>query len=260
MEGQALIWEKRISHPGLKMFRVVRGRDPATVELMANLQLQRWEERWGKIELASSKRRKEEEAAKVSFQKKELALLRTREAERQQKALEQILLDGIEVDSVLDWEKLKDRSGFSEPQPTGKSPIVGMPEPRNDAVEFRPVLNLLDRLIPNSRSRRAAEAEQRFLNAKREWTAKDQQIRDANAKQQTEYETSLSNGSQREHRMLRRWPGNMRKWRLRKRLTNRRIQMAWSNIGRRYSSPPNTLKDFPNRSHWTTYPRRKPWS
>ena len=186
-----MIWEKRISHPGLKMFRVVRGRDPATVELTANLQLQRWEERWAKVEMANSKRKKEEEAAKVSFQKKELALLRTREAERQQKALEQILRDGIEIDSVLDWEKLKDRTGFPEPQPTGKLPILGMPEPRKDAVEFQPVLNLLDRLIPNRRSRRAAEAEQRFLNAQREWTAKDQQVRDANAKQQIEYEASL---------------------------------------------------------------------
>lgn len=191
MEGRVLIWERRISHPGLKMFRIVRGRDPATVDLMANLQLQRWEERWAKLELANSKRRKEEESAKVSFQKKELALQRTREAERQQKALEQILRDGIEVDSVLDWEKLKDRSGFSEPQPTGKLPIAGMPEPRKDAVEFQPVLNLLDRLIPSRRSRRVAEVEQRFLNATREWTAKDQQIRDANAKQQIEYETSL---------------------------------------------------------------------
>ena len=185
------MWEKRISHPGLKTFRKITGSDPATVELMAKLQLERWEDRWAKIELSNRKRKKEEEAAKASSQKKELALRRTREAEQRQKALEKILRDGIEVDSVLDWEKLKDRSAFLEPQPPGKTPIAAEPEPKKDASEFRVVLGLLDRLIPSRRSRKMAEAELRFLSAKRDWVLKNQQIRDANTKQQIEYEASL---------------------------------------------------------------------
>jgi hypothetical protein len=74
--------EKQMFHPGLKTFRVLRRGDQANVELMAKFQTDLWDERWRKIELANAKRQKEEEAAKVSFQKKELALQRTREAER----------------------------------------------------------------------------------------------------------------------------------------------------------------------------------
>ncbi len=41
--------EKRIFHPGLKTFRVVRGTDNRTVEFLANWQMEAWDERWRKI-------------------------------------------------------------------------------------------------------------------------------------------------------------------------------------------------------------------
>jgi restriction system protein len=257
--GSALIWEKRISHPGLKTFRIIKGRDPATVELMANLQLQRWEERWAKIELANSKRRREEESAKVSFQRKELALLRTREAERQQKALEQILRDGIEVDAVLDWEKLKDRSSFAQPQPTGKPPILGTPEPRQDAIEFQPVLNLLDRLIPSRRSRKAAEAERRFLDAKHEWRVKDQQIRDANARLQVEYETSLREWIAKRTLHATTLAGQHAEVEAKKRAYESKdpdgLIEYWSQVLLASEYPDG----FPNRFRWTTCQLRRLW-
>ena len=128
------MWEKQIFHPGLKVFRVIRGGDQGAVELMAKLQTELWDERWRKIQLANAKRRKEEEAARVSFQQKELALQRTREAERLLDSLTRILRDGIEIDHVLDWEKLKDRSPFSEPKPEPREQLSGWPAPQPDSV------------------------------------------------------------------------------------------------------------------------------
>lgn len=185
------MWEKQIFHPGLKAFRVIRGGDQATVELMAKFQTDLWDERWRKIQLASAKRKNEEEVARVTFQQKELALQRTREAERLLDSLARILRDGIEIDHVLDWEKLKDRSPFSEPKPEVPEQLSGWPAPQPDSVMFSPDLTFMDRLIPRRRSRRVAEAERRYLDAKAECNAKNLQIREANAKQQAEYEVKL---------------------------------------------------------------------
>ena len=77
------MWEKRILHPGLKTFRVIRGIDRATVELRAELQMDAWNARWKKIEDAAAKKAKEEEKARVFVGMKELAFKRTREAEQQ---------------------------------------------------------------------------------------------------------------------------------------------------------------------------------
>jgi|SRR5450631_614165 hypothetical protein len=142
------MWEKKIFHPGLKAFRVIRAADQATVELRSQLQIELWDERWRKIQLAGAKRKREEEAARVSFQKKELALQRTLEAEQQLDSLTRILQDGIEIDHVLDWEKLKDRSPFPEPRPEPRAPVSGPPAPKPDSPEFSPHLTFIDRLVP----------------------------------------------------------------------------------------------------------------
>jgi restriction system protein len=185
------MWEKKIFHPGLKAFRIMRAADQATVELRSQLQIELWDERWRKIQLAAAKRKKEEDAARVSFQKKELALQRTREAELQLDSLTRILRDGIEIDHVLDWEKLKDRSPFPEPKPEPREPLSDLPAPQPNSPEFSPRLTFIDRLIPSRRSHRVAEAERRYLNAKAAWSTKDQEIRETNAKQHTEYEARL---------------------------------------------------------------------
>jgi hypothetical protein len=90
----------------LKTFRVIRATDKATLELKARLQAEAWDERWRKILAAQAKRKKWDDAARQSFQKKELALQRTREVEQQQSDLSKILAEGIETDHVLDWETL----------------------------------------------------------------------------------------------------------------------------------------------------------
>jgi len=185
------VWEKRIFHPGLKAFRIVRGNDKATVEFKAQLQMEAWNDRWQKLQQSTARKAKEEAAAHISFQKKSLALNRTREAEEQMNALSRILRDGIEIDHVLDWEQLKNRSEFSEPSPEAPKPTFGSPAPQQDSLMFSTHLTLIDRLIPSRRARRFADSERRYLNAKAEWIVQEQQIREINSKQQTEHESKL---------------------------------------------------------------------
>jgi hypothetical protein len=69
-ELSTLVWEKKIFHAGLKAYRVVGGPDQATVEFKSQLQTQAWDDRWHKIQLSVAKRKKQDEAAAASFQKK----------------------------------------------------------------------------------------------------------------------------------------------------------------------------------------------
>jgi restriction system protein len=91
------MWEKRISHPGLKTFRVIRGMDQSVVELKAKLQAEIWDERWRKILRANEKREKDEEIARTRFQQKEFALQRTREAEEQRDSLTRLVSVGTSL-------------------------------------------------------------------------------------------------------------------------------------------------------------------
>lgn len=185
------MWEKKIFHPGLKAFRTVRGADKTTVEFIAQVQMEAWEERWRKIQLSEAKRRKEEEAARIDFQKKELALQRTREAERRLDALARILLDGIEIDHVLDWETLKQRAEFSEAPPVRPPLQLPPPSPRPEENRFLPRLTLIDWLIPSRRSRKLTEARRRYAEAKAEWGLLNRQTEESNASQQIDYEWKL---------------------------------------------------------------------
>jgi restriction system protein len=167
-----MLWERRISHPGLKAVRVIRGANLATVELMAKFQLEKWEERWRKIQAANVKKQKEDKAAELNFQKKELALKRTREAEQAHKAITQILRDGIEIDHVVDWESLKDRSPFSEPKPQGPEPLLGSPPPEQTSSPFLPHFTAFDWIVPGRRARKIDDARHRFREARHAWVAK----------------------------------------------------------------------------------------
>jgi restriction system protein len=191
LEARIFVWEKKVFHPGLKTFRIIRGSDNGTVELRAKLQMEAWNTRWEKIQQATAKKAKEEASARISFQRKHLALKRTREAEERLNALGRILRDGIEIDHVLDWEKLKDRSPFSEPEPKPPEVSFSLQPPESDSSAFSPNLRFIDRLISSRRSRKIAEAKQRYVRAKAEWSATDQQVRKHNAKQRANYDAAL---------------------------------------------------------------------
>jgi restriction system protein len=184
-------WEKKIYHPGLKTFRIIKGNDPGIVELRAKLQLEAWDIRFQKIEQAAAKKAREEAAARINFQKKDLATNRTREAAERLSALGRILGDGIEIDHAFDWENLKDRSPFSEPQPQSPEPSFSPPAPIPNSPAFSPRLTFIDRLIPSRKARKIAYAGQEYIRAKEDWLETDRQLRDNNAKQQQQHNSAM---------------------------------------------------------------------
>ena len=82
------MWEKRIAHPGLNTFRVVKGQSEYDVDMKAASQMAIWEERWNR-ELSSdraraAKQKSLEQRASSTMQvaaARAFALERTRELE-----------------------------------------------------------------------------------------------------------------------------------------------------------------------------------
>jgi restriction system protein len=196
------VWEKKLFHQGLKAFRVIRAADMATLELKARLQTEAWEERWRKIQTTEAKHRKQEEAARISFQRKELALQRTREAQQKIDALTGILADCIELDHVLDWNAMKQAFDLSEPAPQPPSPQAPPAPPVSGEARFTAKLDFLDRLIPSRRRRKIEDAQCRYSQARTEWETINKCIEQSNANQRAAYELKLQQWNKRktEHR------------------------------------------------------------
>jgi restriction system protein len=163
------VWRKTIYHRELKASRVVRGETREEVELRAQFQIDAWNQRWQAVQQTAATREKRQKAALSSFGKKELALQRTREAQKELAALGNILRDGVEQDHMVDWDSLKSRSPFSvsRPQTPVPDPIPPPPAPRNP--DFHPTLSFWDKLIPPLRARKTAEAARRTASATEEF-------------------------------------------------------------------------------------------
>jgi len=163
------VWRKTIYHRELKASRVVRGETREEVELRAQFQIDAWNQRWQAVQQTAATREKRQKAALSSFGKKELALQRTREAQKELAALGNILRDGVEQDHMVDWDSLKSRSPFSvsRPQTPVPDPIPPPPAPRNP--DFQPTLSFWDKLIPPLRARKTAEAARRTASATEEF-------------------------------------------------------------------------------------------
>jgi restriction system protein len=188
------VWRKTIYHSELKASRVLRGETQGEVELKAPLQMEAWNQKWQKIQQAGAKRQESEKRAHLSSEKKELAARRTREAQEEPTALENILREGIEIDHLLNWESLKSRSPFSAPRPPAPppDPIPPPPAPRN--LVFQPALSFWDKLIPSRGARKIAAAAQKtstaaeeFRDEERLWEKLKDQVGQSNRRRQDSY-------------------------------------------------------------------------
>jgi restriction system protein len=193
------LW-KTIYHRELKASRDVRGETQEEIELKAQWQMEAWRKKWEKIQQADAKRQESEKRALLSSEKKELAARRTREAQEELAAIENILREGIEIDHLLDWDSLKSRSPFSVPRPVAPTPdpLPPPPPPRN--LVFQPSLSFWDKLIPSRRARRVAAAAQKtssameeFRGEQRRWEELKNQVEQLNRKKRDSHLADAKN-------------------------------------------------------------------
>lgn len=172
------MFEKRIVHPGLNAYRLVKGQTVSETEMKANLQQAIWEERWQKrlsAETVRNTRAKKLQQRSASVEQsaaaKALALEQTRELELIRENLEKLLQSALNRDARQDWEARKDRSRFSTSKPLRSAEGAPPPRPnpadmRFQATSFVPTISLLDNLLRRRKEEKLAAAEEMNAQAK----------------------------------------------------------------------------------------------
>jgi restriction system protein len=183
-------------HDGLKKHRVIKGNDASIIQRKANLQAADWIEKWAVAErramfqqvLRNSKAHREAQ--------KTAAAERTTEAQLELTALDGLLAHTLSVNDAIDWERLKDRTEFSEPAPQ-RQKVSGKPPLEPDQKTFNPVLGFFDRLFSSRKDRKIEEAQDKYSAARAKWSSQ-MAARTAEAqKLEQEYVAAVSTWQQR---------------------------------------------------------------
>jgi predicted RecB family nuclease len=166
LKNGSLRYEVEIAHHGLRRHRIIKGDDRHVVHRKAVMQIEDWEEKWA----AQQKKEKARRAAAASLAD---ADERTREATALLRRIENTLLETLQVDDAIDFDGLINERAYAEPEPARPRPDA---EPHRDRPAFRPLLNVLDHLLPPLKRKKKQEAEERFRLAHRQWAEQSQQL------------------------------------------------------------------------------------
>jgi len=98
-----------IWHDELNKYQIIRGEDNHVVEQKARAKMAQWDEMWKRKQATEKKRLDRQERVQAAAE-------RTKEAQTTLAALRSILKHALDPDNTLDWESLKDHSGY----PTAK--------------------------------------------------------------------------------------------------------------------------------------------
>jgi restriction system protein len=163
------MWQCEIKHEGLHKYRVVKGETPAIMQLRAEMQMKSWNEQWERVQSSRAKKQAQLKAAHTKETNKQSAAERSREAQQDLDALDQVLTSVLELDHTIDWERLKDHSAFPSPEPVRRKDELAPREPDINDPQFQPVLNFIGRHIPPIRDKENSRVRGLFQSARQSW-------------------------------------------------------------------------------------------
>ncbi len=233
------MWEIEVRHDRLGKYRHIRGSIKEVVEQKALYQKLQWDEQWqrkleadrriqekersahqkaaerervalGKDRLreqtALEKSRLKEEAQRYKDDRKQESLDCDTEAKAAIEALKNILNHTLKINDAIDWNQLKDRTAFKEPEPAlelpplpeplplpkSPNPEVAPPKPApavrhnppsQNSVKYQPKFGFLDKFITSRKTNKVIVAESLFQHDYADWFAECKRLneQDANA-------------------------------------------------------------------------------
>lgn len=179
------VYQIEVTHEGLHKYRVIRGRDSFVVRQKAEAQVRQWDEMWSRRQ-AVEQRVAEREA------NKQLAEERTREAQDALDHLSEILAHTLDVNDAIAWEELKEGGAFPKPPPEAPPTLTLPNEPRRIEPRYKPVLGLLDHLLPSRRARKERAARERFTADLAYWHEASGVARQRHEKARADFEQRLA--------------------------------------------------------------------
>jgi len=174
------MWEIEVRHEGLNKYRHIRGSDRYVVEQKAAAQKQAWNEMWEKKKAAESKKCERDAAIRSKEEKKELAIIKTDEAQKALDELESTLKYTLSVDDAIDWSLLLNKKPFPKQKPHKPKPVLIPNEPKKSDQKYLPRIGFFDKIFTGSRKRKEDEANALFLNDHSSWVKKRKSIESQN--------------------------------------------------------------------------------
>ena len=186
-----------VTHKGLKDYKVITTFDEDILENKVQSHVAKLEEKWEKIVSKQNIVNHQ-----VASQKE--AEIRTQAAIRYLEAVDNILVHTLSIDDTIDWETLKDKTKFKEPNPENelnkllnalsepKSPIIeGYPtKPRE--FDFEPKLSFFDKLLKSNKDKKIQQSKEVFDRAILKWNDDFLQIDRQNEARKKNYEQQLA--------------------------------------------------------------------
>jgi restriction system protein len=207
-----------VAHDELHKVRVVKGADPDYVRRTAAMQIEQWQEQWGRkqeslkrAQTVRARSEQREERKRYEEDQKEDASNRTAEASEALEETRHTLEIAIGKSHPLDWSSLRSTAPY--PVCVPKAPAVPFPpdphpvppEPLPTDVLFAPELSWWDKLFAKRRARIEAEAAALYAAAHARWLDECDRIAAHNAQAQQEVERQRAAAAAEHERAVQLW-------------------------------------------------------
>ena len=196
--SRILKYSVEMEHKGLKEHKLVSAPDPDMLENKANHQIQKWEEKWKKLEL----KRKITEEKEANLEE---ANTRSEEARNAFKQIDNLLIHTLSIDDTVDWESLKKKESFSEMKPSkpSKESYREYPaQPDKNSDVFTPTFTFIEKLNKTKKERKIQEFENRYSNAISDWEEEKSLIDTNNRNIDKKYEEEVAKWEKRKEIFL----------------------------------------------------------
>lgn len=170
-----------LRHEGLHTYRRITGRDMYVVEAKAAAQQAIWDEKW-------AKKQQRKQALYTKEQKKDAAAQQTEDARDALVEIENLLTNGIETQSMFEWEQLKDHSRFFQAPPLRPTELSYPVEPLKEEKKYAVDFGLLDHVFPSRKAKKIVAAANLFDEDHGKWEASVKSVDDLNSKSAAEFE------------------------------------------------------------------------
>ncbi|MCC6158336.1 MAG: hypothetical protein IT350_09805, partial [Deltaproteobacteria bacterium] len=189
--------EVEVRHEGLNRYQIVRGYDIDVVHSKVLTRMAAWDEIWRKAEQRNSVQQAKVDRRKMIEENREAAEQLSHEAQEQMNELTNILtLSLSKKNKLFDWERLKNKSSYSTPQPMkfiiAPVSLLSKPEkPNEENIRYNPVLSFLDKLFPSRRNRILSEAAAALDADMKNWIDEMAKIEMTNEDRRKNYDLSV---------------------------------------------------------------------
>jgi restriction system protein len=180
-----------IRHLGLDTSRVIKDEYESGRDDKVEAQFKKWDDKWAKI---SQKRKLMEEAEE-----------RTRDAQEEQKVIEDLHVYALNVDATVNWDSLKNTKNFEVPNPKNnleaelnkisppQQPTYNDLPKEPDKGTFEPKRSVLDNILKQRKERKTRQAETLYKEAMTAWKKSVDEINFLNSTIKEKYEQRLRN-------------------------------------------------------------------